>query len=437
MDPRADAIAGDDIALQIHDADVARNSIQTPRTTLEATSLSRRPSAAQLRATAGPGLGEHDTIVVEHLPDAPPPASSRSFPLFRQLSTHVMSIGQVSTYYCCICMERNPSDAGFTLQCGHTYCKACLKEWAKNKISEKNVFLKCFADTSSAQQTDATTGSGQMIPADPGSGHSTAAAAGAPSATLAANRAVAAVAGHQAAQQPANTATAALAAMSRGRQRLVCDTNLSDSEILQLLGDDAATIEKYHRFKAVSRNPNLRECPFCNISSEGTAEQPQMVCSNAACGKEFCFLHSNAHVGKTCAQYDREHIEEEKLNEAAMSTDSKPCPKCGIRISKSAGCNHMKCPACAASFCWLCGRAVDASELPLHFQWWNIAGCPNQQFADRHPSIRSRAMTAATFVFLGIPSMVITAACYLACCCVCVPAGINYPDGGTVAYFLT
>jgi hypothetical protein len=75
----------------------------------------------------------------------------------------------------------------------------------------------------------------------------------------------------------------------------------------------------------------------------GQASAPAMICEK--CGMEYCFLHSNAHVGKSCQAYERDNLQENKLNEAEISKDSKRCPKCGIAIQKASGCNHMKVPA--------------------------------------------------------------------------------------------
>jgi hypothetical protein len=39
----------------------------------------------------------------------------------------------------------------------------------------------------------------------------------------------------------------------------------------------------------------------------------------------------------------------------------------------------MKCTKCGCYFCWLCNAKVDAGTFPTHYQWWNLAGCPNMQ----------------------------------------------------------
>jgi len=39
-----------------------------------------------------------------------------------------------------------------------------------------------------------------------------------------------------------------------------------------------------------------------------------------------------------------------------VSTNTRPCPSCSVPISKTGGCNHMRCSHCKANFCWACMR---------------------------------------------------------------------------------
>ena len=39
-----------------------------------------------------------------------------------------------------------------------------------------------------------------------------------------------------------------------------------------------------------------------------------------------------------------------------VNANTRPCPSCSVPISKSGGCNHVRCVHCGANFCWACMR---------------------------------------------------------------------------------
>ena len=45
---------------------------------------------------------------------------------------------------------------------------------------------------------------------------------------------------------------------------------------------------------------------------------------------------------------------ESAANRVWVLSNSKPCPKCQVRIERSEGCNRMKCTKCRYDFCWMC-----------------------------------------------------------------------------------
>lgn len=70
---------------------------------------------------------------------------------------------------------------------------------------------------------------------------------------------------------------------------------------------DEETISKFHRFKEITADPNLRECPhamedgsICGHSQRGDPRKPAIVCDQ--CGSTYCFWHASAHPGITCKQ---------------------------------------------------------------------------------------------------------------------------------------
>jgi hypothetical protein len=72
-----------------------------------------------------------------------------------------------------------------------------------------------------------------------------------------------------------------------------------------------------------------------------------------------------------------------------------------------------------------CFLQVDSSELPAHYAFWNLLGCPNQQMVSAR--LRSGSAVACnlvfsllTTIFCGLPALVLVAAGTLVClpCCV-------------------
>ncbi|DBA01075.1 TPA: hypothetical protein N0F65_002685, partial [Lagenidium giganteum] len=254
------------------------------------------------------------------------------------------------TFYCQICFEHaSPSDA-FTLSaCGHLFCTACLAQYVTVKVNDAQVVPLCF------HPSDVT-------------------------------------------------------GEDSGEEEHVCGRAISEADIGALVTPDVW--DKYERFKLHKQTNKARDCPYCGHSQvfEHGMTEPQCVCE--ACAKTFCFEHSNAHEGRTCAQYEKATAKAEKLNRALISKISKPCPGCGHPVEKNGGCNHMKCIACQTDFCWLCCKIVDREGVSDHYDWWNIAGCPGLQMSDVNPAARhgARATRLARMVavgLLGLPIYVI------------------------------
>lgn len=74
------------------------------------------------------------------------------------------------------------------------------------------------------------------------------------------------------------------------------------------------------------------------------------------CQKNFC---NDCHAEKS-GQKDDTHVcnEEAKSTAAMIQNETKPCPKCGIRISKIDGCDQMWCTECQTTFSWNTGQIL-------------------------------------------------------------------------------
>jgi hypothetical protein len=92
------------------------------------------------------------------------------------------------------------------------------------------------------------------------------------------------------------------------------------------------------------------------------------------CSTDFCYFHSNAHPSGTssCILYHKKSVELDRANLEYVSHTlrARPCPNCGIAVSKEGGCNQIKCGSCGTHFCWICSAVVDDGAFPEHFRWW-------------------------------------------------------------------
>lgn len=74
------------------------------------------------------------------------------------------------------------------------------------------------------------------------------------------------------------------------------------------------------------------------------------------CEKFFC---SDCHAQKS-GMRDENHVcnEDAKATASMIRQETKPCPKCGIRIMKIDGCDQMWCTECHTTFSWNTGNIL-------------------------------------------------------------------------------
>lgn len=68
-------------------------------------------------------------------------------------------------------------------------------------------------------------------------------------------------------------------------------------------------------------------------------------------------------------KYGRRQIKlvQETLTTEYLRDNAKSCPKCHSHISKIEGCNKMDCKHCQSCFCWLCGQQITSINRYDHF----------------------------------------------------------------------
>jgi len=149
-----------------------------------------------------------------------------------------------------------------------------------------------------------------------------------------------------------------------------CPIRAEEADVEALCGKEA--VARLRRFRAARGHAAYRECPrCCHPDVSGSPQRPQLVC--AGCNHSFCFLHDDRHPGRTCREFERSVFSAFDADVGFVERCSRPCPRCGARVSKTGGCNHMTC-RCGASFCWLCLRELGDPD--DHYAPWNIFGCP-------------------------------------------------------------
>ncbi|KAF7855281.1 uncharacterized protein EAF02_011540 [Botrytis sinoallii] len=140
-----------------------------------------------------------------------------------------------------------------------------------------------------------------------------------------------------------------------------CPEKISDAEIKKYASPEVLE-RKGRRLLNISLQhlPNFTFClsPTCESGQIHTPDHPMMTCST--CGFKTCFIHKLPwHEDLTCAEFDlfnQARVQQEAASEAWIAEYTKLCPnpKCGMRIHKKTGCDHLTCDYCLVEFCWCC-----------------------------------------------------------------------------------
>ncbi|RHZ56054.1 hypothetical protein Glove_406g42 [Diversispora epigaea] len=125
------------------------------------------------------------------------------------------------------------------------------------------------------------------------------------------------------------------------------------------------TKEVFERYDTLTLRKTLQNMPeftWCKNARCGSGQihfegddAPIMTCN--ACKSKSCYTHDVPwHEDKTCAEYDEYRKGADAATIDYLQRETKSCPKCGIKIAKNGGCNHMTCTvsSCKYEFCWLC-----------------------------------------------------------------------------------
>jgi len=103
------------------------------------------------------------------------------------------------------------------------------------------------------------------------------------------------------------------------------------------------------------------------------AENPRMFDCDGCLTSICTSCHQGPHDGHTCetnkALMRAAMEEDEKLTKWKKDHDVRDCPKCGVPIEKTDGCNHMTCTSCQVHICWFCMKTLSSGgETYKHMQ---------------------------------------------------------------------
>ncbi|KAF2704016.1 hypothetical protein K504DRAFT_463090 [Pleomassaria siparia CBS 279.74] len=154
------------------------------------------------------------------------------------------------------------------------------------------------------------------------------------------------------------------------------------------------------------------------------ASENFIACLNPECGHHFsvdgCIMEGNEKIECPYCYYElcglcnrpwhsERGCDENKTAENQMSENeinslgARPCPKCGVRIHKTGGCDHMTCNQCGENFCWKCLAKYTGNTQHLPFCIHGVAHIAQDpvSYQDGTPNVIANTLEYG----LGVPSV--------------------------------
>jgi ariadne-1 len=143
-----------------------------------------------------------------------------------------------------------------------------------------------------------------------------------------------------------------------------CGRLLDEFLVLKLVNNKKMQQEFNQNLVAsyVENNPFVKWCPAADCTyaiqlREVQSEHNEEV--QCKCGHFFCFrCREEGHQPSYCNMFKDWKVKnsggDDSLNEKAIASLARPCPRCKTNIEKNGGCNHMTCYKCRYHFCWQC-----------------------------------------------------------------------------------
>ncbi|XP_062549931.1 ranBP-type and C3HC4-type zinc finger-containing protein 1-like [Armigeres subalbatus] len=139
-----------------------------------------------------------------------------------------------------------------------------------------------------------------------------------------------------------------------------CETSIRDSEIKHLLGEVQynAYLSRSLRTAEATNDKSIHcKTPDCIFWCETMDGVTSFDCP--VCRKHNCLKCKVIHDGISCKDYRNRLVqdkannlsEKELENQLAAGTVMR-CPKCSVWLTKTAGCDFMRCTICKTGICW-------------------------------------------------------------------------------------
>ena len=160
----------------------------------------------------------------------------------------------------------------------------------------------------------------------------------------------------------------------REKYYLTVDTYTSiNKKLLSLEFDRASTHARfvkeeniyYNRSEAEERKEFIMKCVKEDCRGFLSSSYKCELCSCYVCKDCMIIKKEKSDTTHVCNNSDKESV-------ALIRKETKPCPKCGIRISKIDGCDQMWCTAvdCGTAFSWNSGKVISGTIHNPHYYDW-------------------------------------------------------------------
>jgi len=161
------------------------------------------------------------------------------------------------------------------------------------------------------------------------------------------------------------------------RYAKISDSDKRMAEIMVQIDEHRAQIhELYREYNTIANemgNPSstarkfVMQCQTAGCRGMLSTQYKCDLCSKYTCPKCFVAIEGEKEAHE-CKQEDVDTVEELRKN-------TRPCPNCGMRISKIDGCDQMWCIECKTAFSWSKGTVErGVVHNPHYYQWMRERG---------------------------------------------------------------